>query len=122
MKSWKNKFHGKIFLSVTKMLSEIISPRKVFKSFFLQRNIFPRTKLFLKSFSANEIFFVRQNISLRFEIFFVRRKIFLRFQNLFLVFKSSSTRFWGHESCPQNRVESYYSHSVMICRKNKLNI
>ena len=129
-KAGKINFMARYFFRWRKMLGKIISPPQVFKSFFLERNIFRRTKLFrraklfLKSFSANEIFFCGlKSFSSdekyfcgfkTFEKLFLGRKIFLRFENLFLVFKSSSTRFWGHESCPQNRVESYYSYSIII--------
>ena len=65
------------------MLSKIISPPKVFKSFFLERNIFRRTKLFLKSFSANEIFFGQRNI-------FRPAKYFSAVSNLFRPTKNIS--------------------------------
>ena len=70
------------------MLSEIISPPKVFKSFFLERNIFRRTKLFrraklfLKSFSANEIFFCGLKSFSSDEKYFCGLKIYFSFSKV----------------------------------------
>ena len=113
MKGWKNKFHGKIFISVTKNVERNNFSSQSFQIFFPRTKYISSDKIISSGKIISQIFFGQRNIFLRFEIFFVRRKIFLRFENLFLVFKSSSTRFWGHESCPQNRVESYYFHHIL---------
>ena len=67
------------------MLDKIISLPKfseTFETFFLERNIFRRTKLFLKSFSANEIFFCGLKSFSSDEKYFCGLKIYFSFSKV----------------------------------------